>query len=259
MQTRLFLKKLGRVYPRRLAEAWDHVGHQAGALPPEVRRVLLCLDFDSEVLEKAFSFKSDLIISHHPFFFGKPKDILAYDGHKAELLRFIEEQGLCLYSYHTNFDKASGGMNDVLAEFLGLSDVSVLPSEPTARGGYLPFAMNEEEFGRYAIERLGCHEGRLIGKCAHILRIAVLGGGGSSSWRAAKEEGYDAYISGDVSHSRRRDILGAGFCYLDVPHEIEEKGFIEGMGRAINKIDPTIEVESCYFELDELKHPIVVD
>lgn len=46
-----------------------------------------------------------------------------------------------VYSMHTNFDEAPNGMNDALAEKLGLIDIKPLQKAPMARGGRLEKAM----------------------------------------------------------------------------------------------------------------------
>ena len=51
--------------------------------------------------------------------------------------------------------------------------------------------------------------------------FGIIGGGGWSFYKEAKENGCDIYISGDVPHHGRREIISAKFNYLDVPHEIE--------------------------------------
>ncbi|MCF0117484.1 MAG: Nif3-like dinuclear metal center hexameric protein, partial [Bacilli bacterium] len=74
-----------------------------------------------------------------------------------------------------------------------------------------------------------------------IKKVAIVGGGGSSSWRKAQKEGYDIFLSGDIPHHVRRDIILAKYNYLDLPHEIE-KVFMPTMKDLLLKIDSTFDI-----------------
>ncbi len=242
METNRLLRALARYYPKRLAEGYDHVGLQLGTLKEETKRIFLCLDFDSQVFEEARAFGPDLIITHHPYFFGNPKKIMEVDVEKAELTKRCEEAGLAIYSYHTNFDAGYPGMNDELALRLGLLDVANLATQPTARGGRLPEPMDIHEFAEYAKKALRAPYGLLIAAGKPVVeKVAIIGGAGSFAWRDVKEEGYDVYISGDAPHHARREILLAGFDYLDLPHEIEG-AFVERMKKTLLSIDGSLEI-----------------
>ena len=73
MNTRSLLKKLGDRYPKKLAEFYDHPGLQVGTFKKDTNRILLALDFDDEVFPEIEKYKPDMIITHHPFIFGKLK------------------------------------------------------------------------------------------------------------------------------------------------------------------------------------------
>ncbi len=249
METKRLLKALGKYYPKRLAESYDHVGLQLGKLPPETKSVFLVLDFDRFVFEKAAAFRPDLVITHHPFFFGRPREILERDPEKKALAEAAAEAGLCIYSFHTNFDAGTPGMNDELCRRLGLSAVKPLSGEPCARGGLLPAPMGIREFAAYAKERLGVPYGRLLDGGKKVVRkVAVIGGAGSFAWRIAKEEGYDVFVSGDCPHHAFREMAIAGYDYLDLPHEIE-KAFVLRMKETLLSIDPTLRVSGAEHEI----------
>ncbi len=249
MQTKKLLRKLAAYYPKRLAEGYDHVGLQIGALPEETNRIMLCLDFDRFLLDEALAFRPDLIISHHPFFFGNPRKIREADPEKDALSKRLEEEGLTVYSFHTNFDSGTPGMNDELAGRLGLSDIRPLVGERSARGGELPREMDIHEFAEYAKERLGAPYGRLVAEGKESVRsVAIIGGAGSFAWRIAKEEGYDIYVSGDCPHHAFREMKIAGYNYLDLPHEIE-KAFVSRMEKTLKSIDPALEIRGFEHEV----------
>ena len=146
MKTKALLRKLSTFFPKKLAEAYDYPGLQVGKLKEDTNTVLLCLDFDEDVLNYILNNKLesqiDLIITHHPFIFGNKKDILANDNNKNYLYHKMEELNIPIYSFHTNFDSGKNGMNDALVEKLGLINTHRLISEPMACGGELPHEMD---------------------------------------------------------------------------------------------------------------------
>jgi dinuclear metal center protein, YbgI/SA1388 family len=248
MNTKALLRRLASYYPQRLRESYDFGGLMAGTLPEETHSILLCLDFDDEVLPQALKMRPDLIITHHPFFFGTRYQVLKNDPVKAALYEKVLREKLCILSYHTNFDAAPLGMNDELAEKLGLIDVKPLVTAPMARGGKLPETMEIRDFARYAKRKLGVNYGLLIpaGK-PEISSVALIGGGGWMENVNAQAEGYDIYLSGDCPHHGRREIVLRHYNYLDLPHEIE-KAFMSRMTKTLLIIDQSLTISSIDHE-----------
>ncbi len=242
MKSKTLTAKLGKLYPARLREFYDRGGVMVGKLPEEIFTILICLDFDDEVLPLALQVRPDLILTHHPFIFGTKARVLNADPIKKALYERCEKEGFCVYSIHTNFDSGNPGMNDALAEKLGLRNVAPLAKAPMARGGDLEHPMEVHEFAAYAKERLGVSYGLLIpaGK-ARVKNVAIIGGGGWRENSIAQEEGYDIYVSGDIPHHARRDIVLRHYNYLDLPHEIEHV-FMEAMEKVLKGFDPSLKI-----------------
>lgn len=255
MNTRQMLLKLSKRFPKRIAKMnHDRVGLMTGKLPKEVHKILLCLDCDHEILPQIKEFNPDLIITHHPLIFGTRAFILSRDPIKKALVDELDSLGYPVYSMHTNFDTGPGGINDGLAEALGLQDIKSLEKDPMMRGGRLPEPMEVEEFAKYAKEKLNVDYALLIAKGKPVVEtVAVIGGGGSRDWVTAKDAGYDIYISGDAPHHVRREITLAGYNYLDMPHEIE-KVFMPQMKKILLEMDDSLEI----LTIDHEKLPKVI-
>lgn len=63
---------------------------------------------------------------------------------------------------HTNLDAAAGGVNEVLAQKLGLSDLKMLTEEKIGRIGTLKCEIPLVEFTHSVIELLGCNGLRYV-------------------------------------------------------------------------------------------------
>lgn len=112
--------------PLFLAESkWDNVGLQMGSREKEVRRLLLCLDVSKGAVQKALSQNTDMILSHHPLFFKTLRHIDT-ETLKGQMIRDLLLKDITLYSAHTNLDAAKDGVSYVLANLLGLQEISLL-------------------------------------------------------------------------------------------------------------------------------------
>jgi len=238
-------RELAKRYPKSIKSSHDRVGLMTGKLPNEINHILLCLDFDAEVLEmvKKMDKKPDLILTHHPFIYGTRARILKYNEIKRQVCEEIDKIGIPVYSMHTNFDSGRDGMNDALAEALNLKNVRPLETCPMARGGELEKEMEIHDFALYANKCLKLDYSHLIsGGTKTIKSVAIVGGGGSRDYVNAMKEGYDIFISGDIPHHARREVLANHYNFLDVFHEVE-RIFMPQMKKILHEIDPTLKVE----------------
>ncbi|SFP21286.1 dinuclear metal center protein, YbgI/SA1388 family [Salibacterium halotolerans] len=111
--------------PRSLALEKDNVGLMVGTLNKPVHRVLTTLDVSNEVVDEAVEKDIDLIIAHHPLIF-KPMASIETSGGKGSIIEKCMKHDIAVYAAHTNLDIADGGVNDMLADALGLEKTEVL-------------------------------------------------------------------------------------------------------------------------------------
>ena len=109
-----------KIAPLKLAQDWDNVGLLIGNPQRNVKNILLTIDITKEVLAEAKELKTDLIISYHPVIWAGLKKITA-DGPTGAIYDLIRSQ-IAVLSIHTALDAAPGGVNDGLAEIIGIVD-----------------------------------------------------------------------------------------------------------------------------------------
>jgi dinuclear metal center YbgI/SA1388 family protein len=85
---------------------------------------------DSFVLKQAVEKQVDMIITHHPLFF-KPMKNINYASPLGRMIKALVSADITVYSAHTNLDAAERGLNQALAEKLGLIDIE--PLYPASR------------------------------------------------------------------------------------------------------------------------------
>lgn len=117
---------------RAYAVDGDRVGLMVGTLHKPVSRVLVALDVTDKVIEEAISAGAELIIAHHPLIF-RPLTEINTDHGQGPLIEKCIKNDIAVYAAHTNLDIAPGGVNDMMADALGLKDVEVLAPTQTEK------------------------------------------------------------------------------------------------------------------------------
>src|ERR1044072_2957100 len=118
---------LDRFAPPALAAEWDNVGLLVGRRDQLVERVMTCLTITPAVAAEAFRAGVNLIVSHHPLPF-RPLKRLTSDDPTGQILLDLIRADVAVHSPHTAFDSAALGINQQLAEGLGLTEIQ--PLEP---------------------------------------------------------------------------------------------------------------------------------
>lgn len=113
--------------PKHLAVEGDRerIGLQVGTLNKPVKKIMVVLDVLEEVVDDAISNDVDLIIAHHPPIF-RPLKTVQTDTPSGRIIEKCILQNIAIYAAHTNLDVAVGGVNDLLANALGLTNIELL-------------------------------------------------------------------------------------------------------------------------------------
>ncbi len=208
-----------------LAEDWDNSGLQVGDRGRVVQKVLIALDPSMSTIEKARELRADLIVTHHPLIFNPLKCFEQTRVIPSRIERLIKYQ-IGLISLHTNLDSAEGGVNDVLAEAIGLKNLSPLvPAEKgpfgagMGRVGSLDREWELEEYCEFVARRLNCFLLKVQGDFrSKISKVALCSGAGSSLWPNVQELGVDLYLTGEIKHSVFIEARELGICLIDAGH-----------------------------------------
>ncbi|NUU62374.1 Nif3-like dinuclear metal center hexameric protein [Paenibacillus agri] len=115
------IQYMEQLAPKHIAEEWDKVGLQLGSLQKEISGILVALDVNEEIVEEAISLGCNLIIAHHAIIFRPLQGILT-DTPAGRLYEKLIKHDIAVYISHTNLDVAEGGMNEWMAEALGIEN-----------------------------------------------------------------------------------------------------------------------------------------
>lgn len=221
---------LDAAYPPSLAEDWDASGLACGRPDAEVDTVLLAVDPLPQIVDEALDCGARLIITHHPLFLHGVHGVAATNA-KGEVVTRCLENGIALFSAHTNADHACPGVSDALAESLGLTGLRPLVPDTrdsslgTGRVGRLPAPMTLEAFGSLVAGALPAtaHGVRIAGDLTAVVGTVAVCGGAGDSFLSSAAAAADVYVTSDLRHHRAQDHLADGGCALvDVAHWASE-------------------------------------
>lgn len=246
------------LWPESLAEEWDEVGLVAGHPSAPVSRVMFAVDPTLEVIDEAIEWGAGLLITHHPLLLRGVTSVAA-NTPKGKAVHRLIESGTALLTVHTNGDSAVGGVSDVLADALGLQDVTPLtpaanglPEEGIGRVGDLAEAMTLGDFAARVYGILPSVAGgvRVSGdRDGLVRRIAVCGGAGDSLFDEVRASNADLYVTADLRHhpaSEAREAAVNGRPYLiDVSHFASEWLWLPAAADALGNVltDQGLDVE----------------
>ena len=231
MKCQKILQRMEEIAPKNLAEEWDNPGLLIGNFNCDVKKILVCLDVDCRAIDFAIENEVDLIISHHPIIFRSMKN-LRTDLPLGSRIEKLLTHGISVFAAHTNLDSAEGGVNDVLAEKLGLTEVKSL-EDSFGRIGKLSEKISARDFAEFVKKVLNADHVRLVESNSKLIsKIAVCGGAGAEFIDKAKFHGADLFVTSDVKYHEAQhafeiglNVIDAGHFYTEFPivHVIAEK------------------------------------
>ncbi|MGI6539041.1 MAG: Nif3-like dinuclear metal center hexameric protein [Caldicoprobacterales bacterium] len=247
-QVKDFIEIMESIAPEYLAEPWDNIGLLIGSSKAPVKRVMITLDVTADVINHAVETKCDLIISHHPVIFQPIKEVNDITQTGSYILK-LAEAGICVYSAHTNFDKAKGGVDDVLAKISGLNDIKPLiadyGSDCTGTPGYCPSIgrigrleekMTLKDYLKKVKKSLSADTVDYIGDpLREIQLVASVAGAGGDFIKKAQEAGADLFITGEAKYHETLQVLDGNMALAVFGHGTTEIPAMMDLKRRLQK------------------------
>ncbi len=255
MNVKQLYDALNEKIPPSLSCSWDNDGLMCCPDPErEVRRVLIALDVTPQVADEAIEGGFDLVISHHPLIFHPLRSLTTQDGVGAKLINLVRA-GVSVMSFHTRLDAVEDGVNDRLAEALGLIDVEAFEDGdgiPLGRIGYLPEATDVYDLAAHIKSALAT-PAVMVSSCGKQAdRVAVVGGEGKSFIGAARAAGADTLVSGRLGYNNMVEAEELGINLIEAGHFFTEDPVCDRIAELVGAADGNIEtvyMKSCAFKL----------
>ncbi len=248
------------VAPSYMQEQWDNVGLLCGRGSRHVEKILVALDPFEDVCREAKSWGADVIVTHHPLIFHAPKSITE-DTALGRCILFLAENGIAAINAHTNLDQVWGGVNDCLANALGLKEVSVLNPHGTdeagkpwglLRAGTVP-QMTVETFLERVKKALGCPGLRYAQGGKPVRKVAVGGGACAGEIQEALRAGCDTFVTADCKYNQFWDAKDLGITLIDAGHFWTENPICQVLADKLREKLPGVLVKVSEIHTDCIK------
>jgi dinuclear metal center YbgI/SA1388 family protein len=250
---------LDRFAPPQLAEEWDNVGLLVGDRRADVGRIMTCLTITPASVAEAVDERADLIVTHHPLPF-RPLKRLTGDTTQGRMLLDLIAAGTAVYSPHTAFDSAAEGINQRLAEGLGLKEIAPLVTLPDAeigggagRLGLLDPGVAVSQVAAQLKEFLSVNQLQLVGDATRTVgRVAVACGSAGQFLTEAQQSGCELFVTGETNFHTCLEAEATGVALLLTGHFASERFAVEALADRLTAEFPKIAVWPSRRERDPL-------
>ncbi len=259
-----FAQFLESFAPAALAESWDNVGLLVGDRSQSAPRVMTCLTITPASAAEAVERQANLIVTHHPLPFREFRKLTS-DTPEGRILLDLIANRIAIYSPHTAFDSAAGGINQQLATGLGLMNVAPLcPKELPTSEASAP-TLGSGRFGRLAQpQTLAALAARLkrflaleyvqaVGNIDRVVAsVAVACGAAGEFLKPAREAGCDVLITGETRFHTCLEAEATETALLLTGHYASERFAVEQLATVLSQQFPQAKVWASGQEADPL-------
>lgn len=247
--------------PPVLSESWDNTGLLLGDPAAEVARVMTCLTITPATAAEAVREGAGMIVSHHPMPFRPLKTITA-ESTVGRILRELIRADVAVYSPHTAFDSAAGGINQQIAVGLGLAEIVPLKTPDffaqsvqtagTGRVGMLP-EMPLEAFLTRVKAFFGLPYVQYVGELTRPVRKIAIGCGAAGEFlEYAQEQQCDVFLTGETNYHTHLEAEATGTALVLMTHFASERFACVNLAATLQAQFPALDVWGSRDETDPL-------
>jgi dinuclear metal center YbgI/SA1388 family protein len=265
--------RLESLAPPHLAESWDNVGLLIGDRAEPIHRILTCLTLTPDVAREAIDSQVDLVITHHPVLF-RPVQRITSDTVAGAMLLELMRCRISVYSPHTAYDSAAGGINHQIAIGLKLATIAPLrlatgfPLNPATnadsaavgggRWGSLPQPLLYRELLANLKTLLRCRGLQFVGDLdRRVARVAIACGAAAEYLADAARVGCDVLITGEARFHDSLEARNLGVALVLAGHYATERPAMESLAQRIQAEWPGIEAWASRVEIDPIQWSLV--
>jgi len=239
------LSYIDSLAPNSMKMDWDNTGLLCGHSESCVQRILVALDPFEQVCREAVEKKADLLVTHHPLIFGQGLTAVNDGNETGRALLMLAENKIAAINAHTNLDCAAGGVNDVLADVLGLKDVAAIAFSGKdfglLRHGYVS-EQSLENFLAHVKSSLSCDGLRYVDGKKPVRHVAVGGGSCGDCIIDAFQAGCDTFVTSDIKYNQFHSACALGMNLIDAGHFHTEAPVIHVLAQKLQLAFPNVEV-----------------
>jgi len=224
MKIEKIYKILNELSAFELQEKWDNSGLQVGSMSDEVKRVVVALDIDEQLLDSLE--ENTLLITHHPLIFSGLKAV-DFDKYPSNLIRKMMQKNISNIAIHTNFDITHLN-NYVIEEILGYKIVQ--------KDGFIAYIDVDEEFDTFVKkvkQSLGLEFTKYVKTQNRVKRVAITTGSGCSLIPTINA---DCFLTGDIKYHDAMHAKSIKLSLIEIGHYESEHFFTQILQKTLKNL-----------------------
>lgn len=234
-------------FPLKKAEKWDFVGYSIKNKTVKKLKILICLDVNTQVVNRAIKEDFSLIISFHPFKFTKTwKEVFEYDFHKELLVNKLKKHKVNVYSMHTNFEQNSESLNYWLIKKLNWEKNIIKKYKFAFLASFndtFETLIKELKYGLKINQAIS----NIENKSLTVKNIYFSPGAGNIYYFINNHDLSNVLITSDIKWHEQQLLNDLNYKFVMIPHKIEDV-FNEALSFVLNKkLDKSVIMETMYF------------
>ena len=227
---------------------------------------MTCLTLTPQSVAEAIESQANMVVSHHPLPF-KAISKLTTHTQTGRMLWELARAGISVYSPHTAWDSAPGGINAQLAELLGLQECRpIIPHDSppvahdstvagTGRRGKLAAPQPLTLLIDTLSQGLSDCRPRGVDSGQPIEHVAIACGSGGSLLEAALAAGAcDLFLTGEATFHTALAAQAAGISLLMIGHFASERFAMVHMASEMHRAFDDLHVWASRRECDPVKN-----
>lgn len=210
---------LDEQFPAEGAIPGDIIGEQYPC-PEEVTKIITTLDVTLDVIAQAKEFGAEVIISHHPFYWGEDRqEALSKNFVLKAIDELLTKEGIGLYTAHTNADYAPNSLAFMQALALDLINVDQNDQNLSVTG-YLPEPRPLSELVELFRERFELKDFPFRTNVDPITKISKItfASGTAGEYGIVLTDNEALHVIGEIKHHEWVQGKQAGVKILELTH-----------------------------------------
>lgn len=213
-----------------------------------IAKVAFAVSATQASLSDAIAWGADTLVVHHGIFW-KHQGARTITGGWGERVKLAVLNNINLFAFHLPLDShPEVGNAFALAQTLDMKNLApfaVYKKQPLGIKGSLDpitaaaLKLKLAKILNHSVILASPDETKII------KTLGIITGGANNEWNKAREDGLDAYLTGEISEYNWHDAIEAGIHYFAGGHHATEKFGIEAL---MNKASVDLKVEVKFFD-----------
>lgn len=190
-------------------------------IPEDINKIYTCLDITFEAIEEAINNECELIVSHHPLYWGTKAEQLKLHPNLSKKISILKKNNIGVYTAHTNADISENSISLEQGEVMGMSNLKNDESKTIVNGQVDPVSFGEylkkiKERFAFSNELLRTN----VDDEFQVNKISIISGAGFSLIHIPDSE--TLYIIGEMKYHEWIQAKEQELKVVEITHNTEE-------------------------------------